>query len=367
MTKYETNLSPSKSDTRSFGGVFDIEQIRKKKKGLQEQSADPDFWNDQSRAQKILQKISQYDEQLEKWDTVKSAHDDLEVMLELAEEAQDESLESELNGLLSKYKHALGKLELQAMLSDEADSKNAILTIHPGAGGTESQDWAEMLYRMYTRWIERRGWNYKVIDYQPGEEAGLKDVAIEVIGNFAYGYAKAEAGIHRLVRISPFDSNSRRHTSFASVFVFPEVDEDIEIEIDPKDIRIDTYRASGAGGQHVNKTDSAVRITHIPTNIVVQCQNERSQHKNKSNALKMLKARLYQHKLEEQREEIEAMEASKSDISWGNQIRSYVFHPYTKVKDHRTDVEETNIQAVMDGEIDEFVKAYLLHSIKQPQ
>ena len=357
----------STSASRFSGGVFDIEKIREKKSKLQEQSAQPDFWDNQERAQQILQKISQYDEQLEKWETVQSARDDLEVMLELAEEAEDESLEPELKGLLNQYKSALGKLELQAMLSEEADTKNAIMTIHPGAGGTESQDWAEMLYRMYTRWIERRGWKYQIIDYQPGEEAGIKDVSMEIIGNFAYGYTKAEAGIHRLVRISPFDSNSRRHTSFASVFVYPEVDEDIEVEIDAKDIRIDTYRASGAGGQHVNKTDSAVRITHIPTDIVVQCQNERSQHKNKANAMKMLKARLYQKKLEEQREEIEAMEAAKSDISWGNQIRSYVFHPYTKVKDHRTDEEETNIQAVMDGEIDKFVKAYLLHSIKQPQ
>ncbi len=363
----KTNLSPLKNVTSFFEGVFDIEEIRNKKAQLQKQSAEPDFWDDQNRAQKILQKISQYDEQLEKWDNVKTAHDDLEVMVELAQEAEDESLEGELNSLLSQYERALGNLELQAMLSEEADAKNAILTIHPGAGGTESQDWAEMLYRMYTRWIERRGWKYSVIDYQPGDEAGIKDVAIEIIGNFAYGYAKAEAGIHRLVRISPFDSQSRRHTSFASVFVYPEVDEDIEVDINEKDLRIDTYRASGAGGQHVNKTDSAVRITHIPTGIVVQCQNERSQHKNKANAMKMMKARLYQHKLEEQREEMEAIEASKSDISWGNQIRSYVFQPYTKVKDHRTDEEETNIQAVMDGDIDKFVKSYLLHSIKQPQ
>lgn len=365
--KSNTSLSPLKSALSFFEGVFDIAVIREKKASLQKQSAEPDFWDDQNRAQKILQKISQFDEQLEKWENVKSAHDDLEVMLELAQEAEDESLEGELTSLLSQYERALGNLELQAMLSEEADAKNAMMTIHPGAGGTESQDWAEMLYRLYTRWIERRGWKYSVIDYQPGEEAGIKDVTIEILGNFAYGYAKAEAGIHRLVRISPFDSQSRRHTSFASVFVYPEVDEDIEVEVDTKDLRIDTYRASGAGGQHVNKTDSAVRITHVPTGIVVQCQNERSQHKNKANAMKMMKARLYQRKLEEQREELAAMEASKSDISWGNQIRSYVFHPYTKVKDHRTDEEETNIQAVMDGDIDKFVKSYLLHSIKQPQ
>jgi len=288
-------------------------------------------------------------------------------MLQLAREEEDESLESELNQLSDKYQTALKQLELQAMLNGEDDGKNAILTIHPGAGGTESQDWASMLYRMYTRWIERRGWQYKVIDYQPGEEAGLKNVSLEVIGNFAYGYAKAEAGIHRLVRISPFDSDSRRHTSFASVFVYPEVEDDIEVDVDPGELRIDTYRASGAGGQHVNKTDSAVRITHEPTGIVVQCQNERSQHKNKANAMKMLMAKLYQKKKEEARAELDEMEANKKDISWGNQIRSYVFHPYNKVKDHRTDEETGNVQAVMDGDIDEFVKAYLMHTIEQPQ
>lgn len=334
---------------------------------MQLKTAEPDFWDDQQRAQQTLQKISQYDEQLEKWDNVRSAREELEVMLELATEEQEQSMEGELTSLLNKYKKAVKQLELQAMLSDEDDGKNAILTIHPGAGGTESQDWASMLYRMYTRWIEKRGWKYEVIDYQPGDEAGLKNVTLEILGNFAYGYAKAEAGVHRLVRISPFDANSRRHTSFASVFVYPEVEDDIEIEVDASELRIDTYRASGAGGQHVNKTDSAVRITHEPSGIVVQCQNERSQHKNKANAMKMLMAKLYQKQRDEEQAKLDEMEANKGEIAWGNQIRSYVFHPYNKIKDHRTDYETGNIQHVMDGELDEFVKAYLMQTIEQPQ
>lgn len=347
--------------------IFDIDALRERKAALQQETTAPDFWENQSRAQQTLQKISRLDEQLEKWQKVSEAREELEVMLELATEAEDESMQGELETLLDTYRRSLTQLELQAMLSDEDDEKNAIMTIHPGAGGTESQDWASMLYRMYTRWIERRGWHYKVIDYQPGEEAGLKNVSLEILGNFAFGYAKAEAGIHRLVRISPFDSDARRHTSFASVFVYPEVDDEIEVEIDPNDLRIDTYRASGAGGQHVNKTDSAVRITHEPSGIVVQCQNERSQHKNKANAMKMLRAKLYQKSREEAQAELDALEANKKDISWGNQIRSYVFHPYNKVKDHRTDAETGNVQAVMDGDIDEFVKSYLLETVEQLQ
>lgn len=247
------------------------------------------------------------------------------------------------------------------MLSGEHDSKNAILTIHPGAGGTESQDWAEMLMRMYLRYAERSDFKTEIMDFQSGDEAGIKSVTIEITGQYAYGYLRAEAGVHRLVRISPFDSNKRRHTSFASVFVLPEIDEKIDVDIDPGDLRIDTYRASGAGGQHVNKTDSAIRITHIPTGIVVQCQNERSQHKNKANALKILAARLYQKKLEEKREKMQKMEDNKKDIAWGSQIRSYVFHPYNMVKDHRTDTETSNVQQVMDGDIDPFIESYLVN------
>jgi peptide chain release factor 2 len=286
----------------------------------------------------------------------------VEVLLEFAESGEAEF--EEVNDELKSYTIIIEDVELQMILGGEQDSQDAIVTIHPGAGGTESQDWAEMLYRMYTRWIEQKGFKKKIMDYQPGDEAGLKDVTMEVKGDYAYGLLKAEAGIHRLVRISPFDSNSRRHTSFASVFVYPSSDEEIEIEIDQNDLRIDTYRASGAGGQHVNKTDSAIRITHIPTGIVAQCQNERSQHKNKATAMKVLKARLYQLEVEKQKEDNKVLEDSKMDIGWGSQIRSYVFHPYNMVKDHRTKEETGNISAVMDGALDNFIRAFLMSKLK---
>jgi peptide chain release factor 2 len=265
---------------------------------------------------------------------------------------------------LNAFSKVVEKVELLNLLNEEDDQRGAILTIHPGAGGTESQDWASMLYRLYTRWCERSKFKIKILDYQDGDEAGLKDVSIEISGNFAYGYLKAERGVHRLVRISPFDSNSRRHTSFASVFVYPLIDDDVAIEIDEKDIRIDTYRASGAGGQHINKTDSAVRLTHMPSGIVVQCQNERSQLKNKNTSMKMLKGKLYQKELDERAAEHEKLEGQKKDIGWGSQIRSYVFHPYNLVKDHRTNVETSNVQATMDGEIDQFIRAYLLMNME---
>lgn len=284
------------------------------------------------------------------------------MLLEFAESG-DAELE-EVSTELKAYTKIIEDVELQMILGDEQDSQDAIVTIHPGAGGTESQDWAEMLYRMYSRWIEQKGFKKNIMDYQPGDEAGLKDVTMEVKGDFAYGLLKAEAGIHRLVRISPFDSNSRRHTSFASVFVYPSSDEEIEIEIDQNELRIDTYRASGAGGQHVNKTDSAIRITHIPSGIVVQCQNERSQHKNKATAMKVLKARLYQLEVEKQKEDNQELEDSKMDIGWGSQIRSYVFHPYNMVKDHRTKEETGNISAVMDGALDNFIRAFLMSKLK---
>ena len=251
------------------------------------------------------------------------------------------------------------------ILGKEEDTQDAILTIHPGAGGTESQDWVQMLYRMYGRWAEKKGFNISLIDFQAGDEAGIKDVTFEIKGDYAYGLAKAEFGVHRMVRISPFDSNSRRHTSFASVYVYPSIDETIEIDINPSDIRIDTYRASGAGGQHVNKTDSAVRITHIPTGIVAQCQNERSQHKNKNQAMKLLKARLYQLEIDKEKEKQKNLEDQKKDIAWGSQIRSYVFHPYNLVKDHRTKQETGNIQRVMDGDLDMFIRSFLLSEIPE--
>ncbi len=297
---------------------------------------------------------------VESWEKLKEQEENLRVLQELADESGDEDLEQEFKKELEEFRTQVEDLELKSILGGPDDPKNAILTIHAGAGGTEAQDWANMLLRMYTRWIERRGFQYHVMDLLPGEEAGIKSAVLEVRGDYAYGYLKAEAGVHRLVRLSPFDANHRRHTSFASVFVYPEIESDVEIEINPKDLRIDTYRASGAGGQHVNKTDSAVRITHIPTGIVVQCQTERSQHMNRDSAMKILRSRLYQRKMEEEAEKRSEIEKGKKDIAWGSQIRSYVFHPYNMVKDHRTNVETGNTQAVMDGDIDRFIKAYLL-------
>lgn len=298
---------------------------------------------------------------LQEWNNYKKELDDLLVLYELSDEEGAAEILKELEKESEKLLQKVKSLELRGIMKAEEDQKNAILTIHPGAGGTESQDWAEMLMRMYLRWSDKNGYKTEILDLLPGEEAGIKSVTIEVTGSFAYGYLKAESGVHRLVRISPFDASGRRHTSFASVFVVPEVDEDLAIDINPNDLRIDTYRASGAGGQHVNRTDSAVRITHIPTGIVVTCQSERSQHKNKANAMKILRARLYQRKLEEEREKKQKLEATKTDISWGNQIRSYVFHPYNMVKDHRTNFETSDVQGVMDGEIDDFIYAFLLN------
>ncbi len=281
------------------------------------------------------------------------------LLAEMAEEDPDSGFAEELETESKVLEKKIAALEFKRMLGGKDDPNNAIVTIHPGAGGTESQDWAEMLMRMYLRYAEIRSFKTEIIDYQSGDEAGVKSVTIMVKGQYAYGLLKAEAGVHRLVRISPFDSNSRRHTSFASVFVVPEIGDDIDIEINKADLRIDTYRASGAGGQHVNKTDSAIRITHIPSGIVVQCQNERSQFKNKATALKILTARLYQKELDEQRALRDEFASSKKDISWGSQIRSYVFHPYNMVKDHRTNVETSNIQQVMDGALDMFIEKYL--------
>lgn len=277
-------------------------------------------------------------------------------------EENDAQIEQDVERDMAELKTAVRDQELRMMLNAEQDHLNAIISIHAGAGGTEAQDWSEMLLRMYLRWAERRGFKTTVIDYLPGDEAGVKSASFTVEGEFAYGYAKAEIGIHRLVRISPFDASARRHTSFASVFVYPEVDDNIVIDINEDDLRIDTYRSSGAGGQHVNKTDSAVRITHLPTGIVVQCQNERSQHKNKSMAMKYLKSRLYERKLEEQNEMNNEINKTKKDIAWGSQIRSYVLHPYRLVKDHRTNLETGNVPRVLDGDIDDFIQTYLLTS-----
>lgn len=281
------------------------------------------------------------------------------ILLEMAEEEGDSDLLTEIEEDLARQMESLEAIEFQRMLSGDHDAGNAIVTVHSGAGGTESQDWAEMLLRMYLRWCEKKGYKTEILDYQDGDEAGIKSVTFTATGEYPYGYLKAEIGVHRLVRISPFDSNKRRHTSFASVFVLPEIEEDLEVEIDESDLRIDTYRASGAGGQHVNKTDSAIRITHLPSGEVVQCQNERSQHKNKATAMKLLKAKLYALKIKEQEEKMDEINADKKDIGWGSQIRSYVMHPYRMVKDLRTGVETGNVDAVMDGDLDRFMVGYL--------
>lgn len=350
---------------KNYGGFFDVEARERQLKEAQQKTTQTDFWDHPNKAQQVLQKINRLEAQLGQFSEIQKTYRDVQEFSDLLQEEDDEHLRQEVQSLTAKLIKKLDQIELENMLSDVDDPKNAILTIHPGAGGTESQDWAQMLLRMYLRWIERAGMAGKIINLVDGDEAGIKDAAIEVKGNYAYGYLKSEAGIHRLVRLSPFDSNHRRHTSFASVFVYPEIDDGIEVEINPDDLRIDTYRASGAGGQHVNKTDSAIRITHIPSGIVVQCQNERSQYKNKAAAMKILRARLYQLKKEQLEKEKNEIEKNKKDISWGNQIRSYVFHPYNMVKDHRTKHETGNIQAVMDGDIDDFLREYLIHNLKK--
>ena len=356
-----------KRNMLSYGGIFDLDALAHTLEKLQAKSSDSNFWDDSQRASSILKKISRIEREIGFWQDLGRRHDDMEILFEFAEAGEMDL--NEIQTELNSYESNIEKIELRLLLGNPEDTQNAIITIHPGAGGTESQDWAQMLYRMYTRWAERQDFKVELIDLQPGEEAGIKDVTFEVSGDYAFGLSKAEAGVHRLVRISPFDSNSRRHTSFASVFVCPAVNEEIEIDINPTDLRIDTYRASGAGGQHVNKTDSAVRITHIPSGIVAQCQNQRSQHKNKSQAMKILKARLYQAELDKEKEKNKELEDQKMDIGWGSQIRSYVFHPYNMVKDHRTKEETGNVQAIMDGDLNKFIRAFLLNAMgsRQPE
>jgi peptide chain release factor 2 len=319
------------------------------------------LWNDPEKASEILKEKNRLSQLLAGWMKKRDAIADLELLLGMAAEENDEATIEEIGRDLEALAAAVTDEEFKMMLGSEQDPMDTIMTIHAGAGGTEAQDWAEMLLRLYLRWAERKGFKATIIDYQPGDEAGVKSVSLTLEGEYAYGYAKAESGIHRLVRLSPFDASNRRHTSFASVFVYPEVDDKIVIDINEDDLRIDTYRSTGAGGQHVNKTDSAVRITHLPTGIVVQCQNERSQHKNKAMAMKFLRSRLYELKLKEQNEKLEEMHKTKKDIAWGSQIRSYVLHPYKMVKDHRTGLETGNVTKVLDGEIDEFIQAYLMN------
>jgi len=342
----------------SSGGIFDLDGRRRKITDLEKKTTQSGFWDDNQAAQAVLKEISIHKKWVEAHEKVCQELDDVSELLEITDAGSESEL-SELEANLNTIVTDLDKLEFSALLSGPDDHRNAILTIHPGAGGTESMDWASMLFRMYNRWAERRGFTADLIDFQPGDEAGLKSATIEIKGDYVYGHLKAESGVHRLVRISPFDANARRHTSFVSVHVYPEVSDNIEIEIRDEDIRIDTYRASGAGGQHVNKTSSAIRITHEPTGIVVTCQSERSQHRNKDAAFMVLRARLYQLKLEEEEAKRAKFEQSKKKIEWGSQIRSYVFHPYNMVKDHRTSTETGNVNAVMDGEIDQFIEAYL--------
>src|SRR5437868_12007814 len=340
------------------GGFFDVPTRREELKKTEAQASTPDFWSDQVAAQKLLQDRSQIEKKIERQERFESQIADAEVLFEFAEE--DETSVHELFSLIEGLEHQLAVAETEMLLAGENDRRNAICTIHPGAGGTESQDWAEMLLRMYLKWAEQRGFKTEVLEYQPGEEAGLKSVTFRVEGEYAYGLLSAEAGVHRLVRISPFDQAARRHTSFASLFVYPEIDEDIEVEINEKDLRVDTYRATGAGGQHINTTDSAVRITHLHSGIVVQCQNQRSQHQNRAVAMQILRSRLYELELEKRRAETSALEASKADISFGSQIRNYVLAPYRLVKDARTKLERGDVDAVLNGDIDDFIKAYLL-------
>lgn len=348
---------------KSYGGIFDIPGKTAELNKLYEKRETSDFWSDQRAAQSVIDRITLLERPLKKIEELTSEANDLALLENMAEEENDQSTMMEIEQSLETLSTEVADFEFRLMLGGADDHKNAILSINSGAGGTESQDWAQMLLRMYLRWIERHNFSYDEIDLQEGQEAGIKGVTILVKGEYAYGYLKSEFGVHRLVRISPFDSNARRHTSFASVTVLPEVDEDVDIEIDEKDLKIDVYRASGAGGQHVNKTSSAVRITHIPTGIIVQCQNERSQHKNKSFAMKVLRARLYQlHKEEEEKKMAEYTKDQKK-IEWGSQIRSYVFHPYNLVKDLRTGHETSNTQAVMDGDLDEFIMSWLNENI----
>jgi len=325
--------------------------------------AAPDFWSDAAAARHVVQEKTRIEKTVKKWEHLDREREDLSVLLELSVESADASVHPEIQQALKTLQDQIRHLEVAMLLSGDKDLNNAIVAIHPGAGGTESQDWAQMLFRMYTRWAERNGYQTELIDLQPAEEAGIKSASFSVIGDYAYGHLKAEAGVHRLVRISPFDANKRRHTSFASVFVYPEIEDD-EFALDEREIKMDAFRSSGPGGQNVNKVSSAVRLTHIPTGVVVACQTERSQHKNRSMAMKLLRAKLYEMDLEKREKEMASIVGEKKDIAWGSQIRSYVFQPYQMVKDHRTNTEVGNISAVMDGDIDEFIKAYLVQSMK---
>ncbi len=362
IQKYVHSSKKSRSAADTSGGIFDVQKQQERIQELEGKMAKAGFWDSQDSAQKVIEETNRLKRSINGIAAFEEELEDLKAMFELVDEAEGDAsaeYEAELNRTIPLLMERLNNLELASFLGGKLDANNAILSIHAGAGGTESCDWAEMLLRMYTRWAERSDFEVAVEDLSEGEEAGISRVTIRIAGAKAYGYAKAERGVHRLVRISPFDSNSRRHTSFCAVDVIAEVDDDIDIEIKDEDLRVDTYRSSGKGGQHVNKTDSAVRLTHLPTGIVAACQAERSQHKNRGTAMKMLKSKLYEKYEDEKRSEMERFYGEKGDIGWGNQIRSYVFQPYQLVKDLRTGVETGNVQAVMDGEIDAFIHAWL--------
>ena len=342
-----------------WGTLFDIESLKIRIDELEAISADAGFWNDIDKAQKILQQLKSYKETVAKYEKLCTDYEDIFVLIEMADEDESEELAEEVKQCAQDFQNNYSQMHIATLLDEEYDKNDAILELHPGAGGTEACDWVSMLLRMYTRWAEQRGFKVDMLDYLDGEEAGVKSVTLQISGENAYGYLKSEKGIHRLVRISPFDSSGRRHTSFASCDVIPQITDEIAVDIKTEDLRIDTYRSTGAGGQHINTTDSAVRITHLPTGIVVQCQNERSQIQNREKAMQMLRAKLYEKEQEERMSTIEGIRGEKKDIAWGSQIRSYVFHPYNLVKDHRTLHETGNTDAVMDGDIDKFMNAYL--------
>jgi peptide chain release factor 2 len=343
---------------QSCGGIFEAARLDDQLAEIETLTASPTFWNNQTEAQKVMQRRRRVEDDIALRDSLRRRTDDLAVLMEWSQSGED--VGADLQRGLNELQQEVEAAEIKKMLGGEYDRSNAIITIHPGAGGTESQDWAEMLLRMYMKWAERRGFKREVFDFQPGEQAGIKSATVALTGDFAYGLMSAEAGVHRLVRISPFDQDKRRHTSFASVFVWPELPEDVDVDIEEKDLRIDTYRSSGAGGQHVNVTDSAVRITHLPTGIVVSCQNERSQHKNRAQAMKVLRSRLFDLKMKEQAAKLEQIGGEKRDIAFGSQIRSYVLQPYQMVKDHRTKVQVGDPARVLDGDVDGFIKSYLM-------
>jgi peptide chain release factor 2 len=340
--------------------IFEVDDKQKHLAELEKKIEQPDFWDDNQQARSLLKERKVVSTLIDTWNHLHAQCEDSRILLELARDENDEAVAKEIEHNLDTIEKAVADVEFRHMLNEEHDINGAFVNINAGAGGTEAQDWAEMLLRMYLRWAEKKGLKAEIIEILTGDEAGIKNVTFSVTGDYSYGYLKAEAGIHRLVRISPYDAGKRRHTSFASVFIYPDIEDEIVVDIDESDLRIDTFRSSGAGGQHVNKTDSAVRITHLPTGIVAQCQNERSQHKNKAMAMKVLKARLYEEQLKEQSKKIDELHSSKKAIAWGSQIRSYVLQPYRLVKDHRTNLEIGNVDAVLDGDIDQFINAYLL-------